>query len=229
MSASPANSVHVTLKLATSLDGRIAAASGESRWITGPEARLEVHKLRAAADAVLTGSGTAVADDPELTARLPAPAPRQPLRVVLDTRLRLPVRSRLIATLDQAPLLVIGAAGAVTLAARAKLEKSGAETALVAPAGPHGGVDLQAALGFLAEARGVRRVLVEAGGRLAAAFIAAGLVNRLEWFRAPILLGGDGRPVIEALRLQRLSEAAAFRRLALREIGADLWETYEPA
>ncbi len=218
MSARP----EVVLKLATSLDGRIATGSGESRWITGEEARAQVHRLRASSGAVLIGSGTALADDPELTVRIgPAPA-RQPLRVVLDSRLRLPLRSRLVATVGQVPLLVIGAEGADPAAAAA-LRASGAEVALV-PGAP-GAVEIASALSFLAR-RGVARVLVEGGGRVAASLVAQGLFDRLEWFRAPKVLGAEGRPAIGALALARLSDAPTLRRLAVREIGADLWETY---
>lgn len=215
---------HIILKLATSLDGRIATGAGESRWITGPAAREEVHRLRAQVDAVLIGTGTALADDPELTVRLGKAPARQPMRVVLDSRLRLPLRSKLVATIATAPLLVIGVAGA-DAAATAALTKAGAKVATVA--GLAGRVDLAAALDLLGRAHGVARVLVESGGKLAASLIRAGLVDRLEWVRAPILLGADGRPAIDTLDLARLSQAPRFRRLAVREVGADLWESYE--
>lgn len=213
------------MKLAASLDGRIATSAGESRWITGPEARAEVHRMRGEIGAVLIGSGTALADDPELTVRVgPAPA-KQPLRIVLDSRLRLPLRSKLIATLDIAPLLVIGAMGADP-AAKAALEAAGADVTLAS--GKPGEVNLTAALAVL-QHRGLARVLVESGGKLSASFVREGLVDRLELMRAPILLGAEGRPAIDALSLPRLSAAPAFRRLAVREVGADLWETYERA
>jgi diaminohydroxyphosphoribosylaminopyrimidine deaminase/5-amino-6-(5-phosphoribosylamino)uracil reductase len=133
----------VTLKLATSLDGRIATGAGESRWITGEAARAEVQKLRAAHDAVLIGSGTARADDPELLARTTPPPLRQPVRVVLDTEFSLAPLGRLFATLDRATLLVIGA-GDGDEARRKALEDAGARTAVVAR-GPLG-VDADAAL-----------------------------------------------------------------------------------
>jgi len=216
------NRPYVTLKLATSLDGRIAAASGESRWITGAQSRAEVQLMRAAADAVMIGAGTARADDPELLARTEPPARRQPLRVVLNSRLDLPATGRLFATLDAAPLLVIGAEGADGAA----LETAGAEVARVKRKG--GVVDAAAALALLMQ-RGVRRVLTEGGGQLAASLIAAGLVDRLEWFRAPITLGAEGRPGIGALAIAQLSQAPAWRRVAVKPLGPDLWESYERA
>ena len=145
----------VTLKLATSLDGRIATGAGESRWITGEAARAEVQKLRAAHDAVLIGSGTARADDPELLARTTPPPQRQPTRIVLDTDFSLAPRGRLFETLDRAPLLVIGAADG-DAARRGALENAGAQTAGVARGSA--GIDADAALAAMSE-RGLGRVL----------------------------------------------------------------------
>lgn len=213
----------VTLKLATSLDGRIATGAGESRWITGEAARAEVQKLRAAHDAVLIGSGTARADDPELLARTTPPPLRQPVRVVLDTEFSLAPLGRLFATLDRATLLVIGA-GDGDEARRKALEDAGARTAVVAR-GPLG-VDADAALAAMVE-HGVERVLCEGGGQLAASLIAAEVVDRLEWFRAPIVLGGEGRPGVAALALSSLADAPRFNRVALRDVGPDIWESYE--
>jgi diaminohydroxyphosphoribosylaminopyrimidine deaminase/5-amino-6-(5-phosphoribosylamino)uracil reductase len=217
------NRPYVTLKVATSLDGRIATGSGESRWITGGAARAEVQKLRAAHDAVMVGSATARADDPELLARTdPLPA-RQPLRVVLDTEFALPAIGRLFASLGSAPLLIIGGddGGAER---RVALEAAGAETVAVARSAS--GLDVNAALVALRE-RGVGRGLCEGGGQVAASLIAAEAVDRIEWFRAPIVLGGEGRPAVAALALSKLADAPVFRRVALRELGPDIWESYE--
>jgi diaminohydroxyphosphoribosylaminopyrimidine deaminase/5-amino-6-(5-phosphoribosylamino)uracil reductase len=214
---------HVILKLATSLDGRIATASGESRWITGPQARAEVQKLRAEADAIIVGAGTARADDPQLLARTEPPPRKRAVRVVLDSGLTLPASGRLFASLAEAPVLVIGAEGA-DAKRRATLEAAGARTALVRAS--EGVVDGEAALELLAK-DGINRVLVEGGGKLAASLIAGGLVDRIEWFRAPIVLGAEGRPSLGALALARLSDAPAWTRVAVRELGPDLWESYE--
>lgn len=214
---------YVTLKLATSLDGRIATASGESRWITGELARAEVQRMRANHDAVMIGAGTAWADDPELLARTDPPPSKQPLRVVLDSNLNLPPVGRLFETLAQAPVLVIGAEDA-EFERRAGLQSAGARVVVVSRGA--GGVDASEALLQLA-ADGVRRVLVEGGGKLAASLILGGLVDRLEWFRAPMVLGEEGRPAVAALALDRLADAPRLKRVALRELGPDVWESYE--
>jgi diaminohydroxyphosphoribosylaminopyrimidine deaminase/5-amino-6-(5-phosphoribosylamino)uracil reductase len=180
--------------------------------------------MRAAADAVMIGAGTARADDPELLARTDPPPLRQPLRVVLDTFFSLPPKGRLFASLQQAPLLLIGATEGEP-DRRAALEAAGARTAVVG-ADTRGGVDIGAALQVLA-ADGIRSLLTEGGGQLAASLISAAAVDRVEWFRAPIVLGSEGRPAIGALALGRLAEAPGWRRVALRELGPDLWESYE--
>jgi len=217
------NRPHLTLKLATSLDGRIATGAGESRWITGEAARAEVQKLRTTHDAVLVGSATVKADDPELLVRAAPPPRRQPVRVVLDTEFSIAPRGRLFDTLDRATLLVIGAADG-DAARRRALEEAGARTAGVAR-GP-GGIDAEAALGVMLD-QGVERVLCEGGGHLAASLIAAEAMDRIEWFRAPIVLGAEGRAGIAALALTSLASAPVFRRVALRELGPDIWESYE--
>lgn len=202
----------VTLKLATSLDARIATASGESQWITGEPARLQGHRLRAGHDAVLVGVETVLADDPELTARLPGRPVDQPLRVVLDSRLRTPP----MAKVAQGGGLILTVVEPVPVGL-AVVEQVEAEDGRPAPA---------AALAALHRG-GIASVLIEGGGQVAASFLRAGLVDRLEWFRAPILLGGEGRPCVAALALSRLSDAPRFRRLAVEPCGDDLWERYE--
>ncbi len=214
---------HVTLKLATSLDGRIATASGESRWITGEAARAEVHRMRARSDAVMIGAGTARADDPSLLARTEPPSTRQPTRVVVTSRFDVPFEGKLFAQLDQSPLVVFGGERAKP-AHQAILEGAGARLERL----PGERVEIGDVLDRLA-AIGISTVLAEGGGALAASLIAANAVDRLEWFRAPIILGGDGRPAVAALQLGSLAEASAWRRVALRELGPDLWESYERA
>lgn len=205
----------VTLKLATSLDGRIATASGESQWITSEAARLEGHRLRAAHDAILVGVETVLQDDPELTVRLPGRGVDQPLRVVLDSRLRTPVTAKV-------------AGGNTLVLTTAEPHAVGQATVRRVAAGGDGRPAISAVLAALSEA-GVGSVLIEGGGQVAASFLRAGAVDALEWFRAPILLGGEGRPCVAALALAKLADAPKFRRLGVEPVGDDLWERYARA
>jgi diaminohydroxyphosphoribosylaminopyrimidine deaminase/5-amino-6-(5-phosphoribosylamino)uracil reductase len=208
----------VTLKLATSLDGRIATAAGESRWITGPLARERAHLLRATHDAILVGTATVLADDPQLTCRLPGLAHRSPVRVVIDRRLRIPPSARLITEARQVPSWVV-TLGSADPERQKALRDAGV---MVIPAEPDatGHIDLNTAIGLLAE-RGLTRLLVEGGGRLAAALLRAGLVDRLVWLHAPLLLGGDGIPAVAELALSELAEAPGFERLSSAIVGED--------
>ena len=201
----------VTLKLATSLDGRIATASGESRWITGPEARQQGHRLRATHDAILVGVETVLADDPELTVRLPDYAGKHPLRVVLDSRLRTPATAK-VAT-GNALILTTAAPRAI------------GHAEVISVAADEGRPAIAAVLEALT-ARGVGSLLIEGGGRVAASFLQAGVVDAIEWFRAPILLGDEGRPCVASLALAKLADAPKFRRLGVEPVGDDLWERY---
>ncbi|WP_312147618.1 RibD family protein [Brevundimonas sp.] len=201
----------VTLKLATSLDGRIATASGESQWITGPEARQQGHRLRASHDAILVGVETVLADDPELTVRLPDYAGSNPLRVVLDSRLRTPATAKV-------------ASGNTLILTTAAPHAIG-QAEVVAVAADDGRPAIAAALDALTP-RGVTSLLIEGGGRVAASFLQAGVVDAIEWFRAPLLLGGEGRACIASLALAKLAEAPKFRRLGVEPVGDDLWERY---
>ncbi len=213
----------VTLKLAASLDGRIATASGESQWITRPEARARAHKLRAQHDAVMVGTGTVLADDPQLTCRLPGLDARPPVRVVLDRHLRIPAHLDVIARAHAIPTWVLTFPGADP-ARRSALIARGAEVIEV-EAGADGRIDLVAALSALG-ARGLTRVLVEGGAELAAALLRARLVDRLVWMQAPMLLGGDGLAALAGLGLEHLADAPRFERIANEIAGTDLVTTY---
>ena len=214
----------VTLKLASTLDGRIATASGESRWITGEAARREVHALRARHDAILVGSGTVLADDPDLTCRIPGMERVPMLRVVADARLRTPEAARLVQGAQVAPVLIITAPGHPP-AAQAPFMAAGADIVTV-PAHAAGGLDLPSLLRALGR-RGVTRVLAEGGAGLAAALLRQGLVDRLVWFHAPAVMGGDGHPALEGLRLAALSAMPRFRRTAQRALGDDMLSEFE--
>jgi diaminohydroxyphosphoribosylaminopyrimidine deaminase/5-amino-6-(5-phosphoribosylamino)uracil reductase len=210
----------VTLKLATTLDGRIATAGGESQWITGPEARREAHAIRARHDAILVGSGTVLADDPELTARIPGASQVPLARVVADSRLRTPLDSRLVRTASEVPTWIATRTGQRPGVLAPYIE-AGVQILPVPWAKP--GLDLAALLGALAQ-RGVTRVMAEGGAGLAAALLRGGFVDRLAWFHAPGVMGGDGLPAVQPLPLAVLSAMPRFRRVSSRPVGAD-WLT----
>ena len=209
----------VTLKLASSLDGRIATGRGESQWITGPPERERAHALRAAHDAIMVGTGTVLADDPQLTCRLPGLAHRSPVRVVIDRHLRIPLSARLISDARAVPTWVL-TLPAADAARRQALLCAGATVIDIDP-GSDGNGSLAAALAALGE-RGITRLLVEGGGHLAAAFARAGLIDRLVWVHAPMLIGGEGIPAIAEIGLEALSEAASFTRLSTETVGDDV-------
>lgn len=211
----------LTLKLAATLDGRIATESGESRWITGPAARARVHLMRATHDAVLVGAATARADDPALDVRLAGLEDRAPLPLVLDADLSLPATLRLAARDD--------AAMAWRLHGRAgdRAASRWGEPVAVG-AGPDGRIDLADMMRVLG-ARGLTRVLCEGGGRLGAALVAAGLVDELVWFSAGAAIGAEGRPALGPLGLDRLAEAPRFRLVRRERFGEDLMSVWRPA
>jgi len=214
---------NVILKLATSLDGAIATAGGESQWITGPLARAQVQRLRAGVDAVMIGAGTARADNPSLLARTdPAPV-KQPVRVVVTSGFDIPHVGKLFEHTDQSALIVFGTAGG-DAQKQAQLEAAGARVERL----PSARVEMGAVLERLS-ALGVRSLLAEGGAALAASLLGREFVDRVEWFRAPIVLGGDAKSGVGALALGQLSQAFKWRRVALRELGPDLWESYERA
>jgi diaminohydroxyphosphoribosylaminopyrimidine deaminase/5-amino-6-(5-phosphoribosylamino)uracil reductase len=214
----------LTLKVASSLDGRVATHRGESRWITGEAARDYGHLLRADHDAIMIGSGTALADDPRLDCRLPGLERRSPLRIVVDGHLVLPLTGRLVASAKERPLWVLTRPGNPP-ARLAALAGCGVEVIEIPPAAD-GRIDLAAAMRELGS-RGLTRLLVEAGGHLAAALMRAQLVDRLAWFRAPMLLGGDGLAAVLSFGVDRLEDAPRWRRLSVACFGPDIFEILE--
>lgn len=207
----------VTLKLGATLDGRIATASGESRWITAPDSRRAVHAMRMSHDAVLVGSGTALADDPDLTVR-DMGALRQPVRIVIDRLLRHSPQSRLGQTAREVPVWLLHGPEASTGAQEAWREAR----AMLIPCPLHNGqIDLTAALKLLAD-QGLTRIFCEGGGTLAAGLIRAGLVDELALFSAGALIGAEGRAAFGALGLEHLAEAPRPRLISQRPSGPDL-------
>ena len=215
----------ITLKLATSLDGRIALANGESKWITGAEARLGAHKLRAAHDAIIVGSETVLADDPELTARLDPMPEKQPLRIVADGRGRLSPNAKIFRTVSLGPV-AIATLETTDLDALGWPSERGLQYWMTPPDLATGHLAISGILEAATRAR-VVSLIVEGGGQLAASFMRAGVVDRIEWFRAPIVLGGDARPCLGGLGLEKLGAAPTYPRISVKEVGADLWESYE--
>jgi diaminohydroxyphosphoribosylaminopyrimidine deaminase/5-amino-6-(5-phosphoribosylamino)uracil reductase len=209
----------VTLKLATTLDGKIALPSGESRWITGAQARAHAHLERARHDAVLIGIGTALADDPELTCRLPGVRTSGPVRVVFDSKARLPVASKLAATAKVSPVWLLSAQSSVAL------QQAGVKV-LQVPASADG-VDLVAGLKGLS-GEGLTRVLVEGGARLASALLKLGLLDRLLWYRTPSLMG-EGVSAVASLGLTALKDLPRLVHEETRRLGEDVLETYRPS
>jgi diaminohydroxyphosphoribosylaminopyrimidine deaminase / 5-amino-6-(5-phosphoribosylamino)uracil reductase len=212
----------VTLKLAATLDGKIATATGESRWITGELARERAHLLRATHDAVMVGVATVVVDDPLLTCRLPGLAARSPVRIIVDGSLRVPLTAKLIADAREVPTWIIHRPGAD--AARLEALRGCGVELIEVPVSRSSELDLGIAMEELGQ-RGLTRVLAEGGARLAGALLEADLVDRLAWFHAPALLGGDGLPAVEAFGVTSLAAAPRFKRLAVEELGADMLET----
>ena len=202
----------VVLKLAATLDGRIATAKGDSRWVTGAAARQRVHEMRNRLDAVVVGSETVRADDPELTCRLRGG--RHPLRVILDGRLRSPASARVFTRNPERTRLY-------TLAEGVKAERLKRRGVIVRRGGGDRTGSLRDVLRELAR-EGVKSVLIEGGGVLAAHALRAGLVDRLALFLAPRILGGDGRPMVGAMRLRRMADALPIRDMTLERLGEDV-------
>jgi diaminohydroxyphosphoribosylaminopyrimidine deaminase / 5-amino-6-(5-phosphoribosylamino)uracil reductase len=216
---------HVILKLAVSADDKIGGSGRKPVAITGEAARTRVHLLRAECDAILVGIGTVLADDPLLTCRLPGMAARSPVRVVLDRSLRIPLASRLVQSARETPLWVMTSETAEAAVA-AGLGASGAQVVRVAGTAPD--VDLKAVLHLLAE-RGVTRLMIEGGSRVAAAFVAAGLVDEAWLLRGPEAIGNDGVNALGALPLSALTRSPNLRVRVSETLGEDTLTIYERA
>jgi len=214
---------HVILKLAVSLDDKIAASGGRPVAITGEAARTRVHLLRAQSDAILVGIGTVLADDPLLTCRLPGMQARSPVRVVLDRALRIPGNSRLVHSARETPLWVITSELAEAPAAM-KLGAVAAQVIRVPPAAS--GLDLPAVLRALAE-RGITRLMVEGGSRVASSFVAAGLVDEIWLLRGREAIGADGVAALDALPLGAITQSPAFKVRATETLTKDTLTIYE--
>jgi len=209
----------ITLKLASSLDGKIALANGQSEWITGEKARAEGRRLRASHEAIAVGANTAVLDNPQLTTRLSGEP--DPIRVIFDSHLRLSSQSNLALTAHETPVWVF-----------CRSDEGSEANALkdigirLLPVPYKGGLNIDVALDVL-KSMGVSSLLLEGGGALAASFLKANVIDRIEWFRASLILGGDGRNGIGDLNLTDLTLARRFSRIEIRDLGDDIHERYE--
>jgi diaminohydroxyphosphoribosylaminopyrimidine deaminase/5-amino-6-(5-phosphoribosylamino)uracil reductase len=214
---------HVTLKLAVSADGKAGLAGRKPAPITGEAARARVHLMRAMNDAVLTGIGTVIADDPLLTCRLPGMTARSPVRVVLDAALRISPTSALVRTARETPVWVIAGTSAGEAAAAA-LAAAGVDV-IRAPA-DGGRINLAAALRLLA-GRGITRLMVESGPRVAAAFLTADLVDEAALLRGPRPIGPDGIDALEGLPLSALTSSPGLVSCGIEPVGEDTIESFE--
>jgi diaminohydroxyphosphoribosylaminopyrimidine deaminase/5-amino-6-(5-phosphoribosylamino)uracil reductase len=212
----------VALKLATTLDGKIALPGGASRWITGERARAHVHLLRAQYDAVMIGAGTAVADDPELTSRLPGLTAKRIVRIVVDTTARLSPESKLATTAPEHPVWMLTAPNT-----KAPATLAGKAIEVLPVTASENGIDLSAALKLLA-GRGLTRIFVEGGATLAASLVKADLVDNLLWYRAPRIMG-EGIGALGSLSLGELTSLPRFKREETIRLGEDVLETYARA
>jgi len=205
-----------TLKVASTLDGRIATATGESQWITGEIARARGHLLRARHDAILVGSGTAFADNPSLTCRLKGLEDRSPLRIVLDARGELPDDLTVFTDTSVPTWRVTGE----------DVPQKGGHASQVKVPTDNGRIELSALAARLGE-EGLTRVLIEGGGQVAAAFLKADLIDRMEWFSAASLLGGDGLAAIGDLGVQALTSMPRFKSVRTLGLGEDQMDSFE--
>lgn len=208
----------ITLKLATSLDGKIALANGESEWVTSDASRAHGRYLRAENDAIAVGANTAEIDNPHLTTRILGHS--NPIRVVFDTSLRLAENSNLVTTAKDIPTWVFTRVGSAEKTAR--LRELGV---IVHHISDETGLSLKEAVTILGE-HGIRSLLIEGGGLLIASFVRAGLYDTIHWYRAPVLLGGDGRDCVGALSLTKMGQAVRLHRMKFSEVGHDLHEVY---
>lgn len=209
----------VRVKLATSLDGRTAMASGESKWITSEAARTDVHRLRAESSAIVTGIGTVLADDPSLTARMPG-VTRQPERIVLDSTLRMPTSAKMLSLAGVTRIFT----SSRNAERRAALEDAGAVVEAL-PDDGSGNLLLEAVLARLGELEH-NELLVEAGARLAGQFLERKLAEQLIIYQAPVLLGDEAKPLVEMPGLERLADRLEYRMRDARAIGEDLRLTF---
>jgi len=209
----------ITLKLATSLDGKIALANGASEWVTSERSRAQGRYLRVEHDAIAVGANTAELDNPKLTSRVPGG--KNPIRIVYDSHLRLSADSHLAQTAAEIPTWVF-----TQVKSGQKMSVLKGLGVVVQTIAHENGLSLGDSLSIMAKA-GIASLLVEGGGTLIASFIREGYFDSLHWYRAPILLGGDGRDCVGALSLEKMDQAIRLQRMKVSQVGHDLHEIYQ--
>ncbi len=213
----------VTLKVATSLDGCIATGQGESQWITGSKARFRAHQMRAEYDAIMIGIGTAIGDNPMLTCRIPGMEHFSPVRIILDSNMRLPLTHSLAESATEYPTWIITKRGWGNDRIASFIE-CGLKVIEV-DSGDEDNLPVENVLRSLGS-RGITRLLIEGGQAIASSFLKAGAVNRVAWFRAPFIIGGDGMSVTNALGLSSLSKAIKLQNTSREFLDDDVLETF---
>jgi len=217
----------ITLKLATSLDGKIALSNGQSKWVTCEAAREHGRGLRAENDAIAVGANTVQHDNPRLTCRIDGKP--DPIRIVFDSTMRLSLDCNLIATAKETPTWIFARAEGIIYPDNcAKASRLRSHGAVLYEVAGNNGLHIEQALAIMSE-NGIRSLLVEGGGTLIASFIRAGLFDMIHWYRAPVLLGGDGRDCVGALSLTEMGQAIRLRRTKVSEVGRDTHEIYVKA
>lgn len=213
----------VTLKLASTMDGRSATQSGESKWITGSVAREHGHLLRANHDAILVGASTVLADNPTLTCRIAGRFEQSPVRIILDRKGEVPLSANMVTSANNVPTWVV-TTDALLREVSEKFAETGVKVVSARCENDH--FDLNDVMKCLGK-QGVTRVLVESGGILAASLVRDNLVDHIVHFSAPSIIGADGKAMIADLGFDRLSVISRFRRVSVREVGEDIVTTYE--
>lgn len=216
---------YLTLKLASTLDGRIATRTGESRWITGGPARMRVHLMRAHSDAILIGVGSVLTDDPAMDVRLPGMDDVRPIRVVADSHLQTPLTGRLARTAKDQMLVLLTSPDAESSRVEA-FQSLGAQVVRVSKT-PLGSLSLTEAMEKLADA-GIATLLCEGGGRLAASLLREGLVDQINWFTAGAAIGGGGAPAISDFGVEALFDMPRFKQISSERVGEDLLSIWRP-
>lgn len=214
----------VTLKTATTLDGMIAAKGGASQWITGSEARARGHALRASHDAIMIGIGTALADKPALTCRIPGMTDRSPVRVVVDSTLRLPLESELVETANDTPTWIITSG---RTSGAEKFRESGVKI-VTADTDSKGRIAMPAALKALGN-EGLTRILVEGGHALTGSLLSEDLIDEIVWFRASGIMGSDGVSAVASYGVSAPDQMKRFKRVGMTMVGEDVMERFERA